>query len=72
MQMEVDRPGDAIEVRLVGKGAIEEDTQTLSLEGGGNQETVNGEREIVTFERAFVVLVRINSVLSLFNLNKCK
>ena len=48
-QMEMCRPGNVIDVRMERKCAVEDDTQTLTLGGGGHCGVVYGEGETVNF-----------------------
>ena len=48
-EVKVSGPGDVIDVRLKGECAVEDDTQTLNLRGGGHCGVVYGEGETVNF-----------------------
>lgn len=51
-EVKVSGPGDTIDVRLKRESAVEDDTQTLNLRGGGNWRVVNGDREGVNFGKS--------------------
>lgn len=48
-EVKVGRAGDVVDVGGEGESAVEDDTQTLYLRGGGDGGTVNGYGEVMDF-----------------------